>query len=183
MMKMCETINTSPPIQEDTGVCFLTRFDRWLKKAKKLAVPVNSKDFMPLLKEWNQTDHDTFNSIAHSIGVIKSGGKHDGPERVSWVKTRFYITATQGARGYDLLPVFEEAEQLIQGFNNDPARPKTAGIAFQTSDAWVSMYTDITAISGTGFSIVAMAITAFLAIFVFTANLRVSVATILSISG
>ena len=49
------------------------------------------------------------------------------------------------------------AEQLIQGFNNDPARPKTAGIAFQTSDAWVSMYTDITAISGTGFSIVAMA--------------------------
>jgi len=101
--------------------------------------------------------------------------------RVMLASVSFYTTISASTRAFTLLSSYEDLDSLIKRYNSEA--PATANGAYQTSDSWSLMFTEITAISSTGASIILMVVTASLAVYAFTSSVRVSLIMMLIVAG
>eukprot|EP00941_MAST-03F_sp_MAST-3F-sp1_P002399 g2399.t1 len=85
-------------------------------------------------------------------------------------------------RSFALMKYFQVWEDFVANEVNANA-PSSAGKAYQTSDDWEGMFTEITAVSGTAASVALMAATAFLSVYIFTSSIRVAALMMIGVGG
>lgn len=101
------------------------------------------------------------------------------PTKVQYVAFTFYSNIPIYSSGFDIYEDNDAWQQAVDYVNE--MGPTTASNAFQTCEQWVSMWTEVIAVTGTLYSIAIVTLVAFLTMYVFTASFLLSVLGITSI--
>ena len=162
--------------------------------------PVPAEDFVDRLKAFLGGAGAAHQQELGFERVARGGGKHI--TRLAWFRLIvFSEDMPRYAAGFRALPLFNELEKVVNfainkrgdlpaGIGSEAGvrslRPPPTCLrtpAFQTSELWPRMYTEVTAVNGTVWAIAIIGISALLTVLLFTASPRVAACVIINISG
>ena len=143
-----------------------------------LVQPHSERCFMRSLKLWAEDrsmdfpiktdDHAQFTRIIVSFLNSGEGKKFIGyiglddakqPTQVLWVSLWYYTNLKPYDSGFSALAVHSDWTNLIDALNVEA--PSTANKAFQSTDLWPRMFTEVIAVTGTLYSIIIVFIVSF----------------------
>jgi hypothetical protein len=174
--------------------CWIVEFEEWLKGqaggtrllastlAKQNLVNLSLKnERLSKLGDWLATSGARFDS---DIAFRRT---HDGRPGhitgVSWFRVGIYSSLLpRYTAGFSALPFFRRIDSFVSDINEGSNVPQCIinAPAFQTSDQWPRVFTEVTAVNGTVYAIAIIAILAAWSILIFTGSIRISMAVMVT---
>jgi predicted RND superfamily exporter protein len=131
-----------------------------------------------LLKKWLRLDGGKY--FRH-VGFDRDPERGHAT-RVSFARISVYTHLSNQAAGFTSLPIFNQVENFVARWNDvaplaesGPAAGQKVAPAFQVSNLWIKMFTEVSAVNGIIYAIIIIAFCSFFTIFVFTGHVRMAV--------
>ena len=170
IVNLCEDLSAlANVVQTQSIMCFMSDFRDW-RHARGETFPVPSYLFLSKFKEWLSTDGGQyFRHVGFDRNVL-TGSSY----RLSFAKITFRSHLSKFESGFVALPTFNAIEQLLMDFNAKSGLASLGTPAYQTSDLWIKMFTEVSAVNGIMYALVIVALFSFVTIFAFTGHVRMA---------
>lgn len=168
--------------------CWLTDFMTWLRDNDvSLQLQSGQRDLYP----WDMRQLEAWLATTGSDSNKDMGfERYHGQSRLAWFRLVVYSASLpRYTAGFQALPAFRSMERMVQDMNSQsgssiggvPPQCLRAAPVFQTSELWPRVFTEVTAVNGTIYAIVIIAILATWSILIFTASLRAAGAVMVTV--
>jgi hypothetical protein len=174
--------------------CWIVEFEEWLKvqaggtrllastlAAQSSANALLKDEWLSKLGDWLATSGARFDSDIAFRRTHDGGPGHIAG--VSWFRIGIYSSLLpRYTAGFSALPFFRRIDSLVGDINEGSNVPQCIvdAPAFQTSDQWPRVFTEVTAVNGTVYAIAIIAILATWSILIFTGSIRISMAVMVT---
>jgi hypothetical protein len=187
----CQNLTLSGHIvqqADDAARCVMGSFKQWCADTKR-AFPTKRGSFASDMQTFLKLSQNV--DFRQDVGIEKPGtetgtgaGSRSQYARVRWIRASFLSTMSSYAPGFTALPVFNKWEAVVAELKvkGEEACPG-CGLehCFQTAGLWIRMFTEVSAVNGTLYAIIVIAVTAFVAIAIFTGHIRISIVVVYTV--
>eukprot|EP01052_Picozoa_sp_SAG31_P009085 SAG31_NODE_470_length_15239_cov_19.376288_4_plen_460_part_00 len=179
IVQICDELIATPDMAQPQSVqCLMQGFRDWVQQQSAYVFPVPKNDFTRLLTEWLSTDGGIFFSdVGFHRQYVSSGDRLMAAGQVTdvaWLRISFHTHLSPQAPGFVALPVFNRLENFVWQKNQEAPPALSDAPAIQTSNLWIKMFTEVSAINGVVYAMGIIACCSFITIFIFTGHSRMA---------
>lgn len=159
ILDMCNALGNNSDLVVGEERCVMKAFRSWAL-GNYLPWPVPASNLSAALQ--------TFVVGTRYIGDVAFTEIGEADAKVMWVRVAYKSKLSISTPSFEALEMAEEWDDFIAKMNKQA--PDSANKAFQTSETWVQVFTEVTAVNGVIYGILVAAALTLLSVFLFTGS-------------